>query len=224
MSDSYHTCGDKSCCDQCQVCDDCDGGAHGECNVKQNFCSISSQNAATECGFSNPWGTLNKDDIIIQKLPRDKYNSILDCIKQAYEKGDTQDSGLTMSVSPETGEYITASKTTEIMNAINALNGNVISGVPNPLIKDVHIVYASYFNAISSGLMNMKLKTSQCDACNAACDAQCKTCDACDTCDTGACYTCVSCNSCNSVTSWSCSQWSCSQWSCSQWADATPSQ
>ena len=128
-----------------------------------------------------------------------------------------------MSVSPETGEYITASKTTEIMNAINALNGNVISGVPNPLIKDVHIVYASYFNAISSGLMNMQLKTSQCDACNAACDAQCKTCDACDTCDTGACYTCVSCNNCNSVTSWSCSQWGCSQWSCSQWADAASS-
>lgn len=222
MADSYSSCGDKSCCDHCQTCDNCDGGPHGECNVKQNFCSTN-QNAATVCGFSNPWGTIKKDDSIIKVLPRDKYNSILDCIKQAYTKGVEQDSGLTFSITPETGNFITAAKTNEIMNAINALNGNVISGVPNPLIKDVHIVYASYFNAISSGLMNMKLKESQCNACNAACDAACKTCDGCDNCDTGACYSCVSCNSCNSVTSWSCSQWSCSQWSCSQWSDSSGS-
>ena len=123
-----------------------------------------------------------------------------------------------MNVSPETGNYITAQKTNEIMNAINGLNGQVISGVPNPLIADKHIVYASYFNSISNGLMSMRLLTKQCDACNSQCDATCDTCDACDTCDTGACYTCVACNSCNSVTTWSCSQWSCSQWSCSQWS------
>lgn len=222
MADSYNTCADKSCCDQCQTCDNCDGGAHGECNTKQNFCSISSQNAATACGFSNPWGTINHDDIIIQRLPRERYNSILDCIRQAYNKGSLVDSGKSMNVSPETGNYITAQKTNEIMNAINGLNGQVISGVPNPLIADKHIVYASYFNSISNGLMSMRLLTKQCDACNSQCDATCDTCDACDTCDTGACYTCVACNSCNSVTTWSCSQWSCSQWSCSQWSQATP--
>lgn len=222
MADSYNTCADKSCCDQCQTCDNCDGGAHGECNTKQNFCSISSQNAATACGFSNPWGTINHDDIIIQRLPRERYNSILDCIRQAYNKGSLVDSGKSMNVSPETGNYITAQKTNEIMNAINGLNGQVISGVPNPLIADKHIVYASYFNSISNGLMSMRLLTKQCDACNSQCDATCDTCDACDTCDTGACYTCVTCNSCNSVTTWSCSQWSCSQWSCSQWSQATP--
>ena len=222
MADSYNTCADKSCCDQCQTCDNCDGGAHGECNTKQNFCSISSQNAATACGFSNPWGTINHNDIIIQRLPRERYNSILDCIRQAYNKGSLVDSGKSMNVSPETGNYITAQKTNEIMNAINGLNGQVISGVPNPLIADKHIVYASYFNSISNGLMSMRLLTKQCDACNSQCDATCDTCDACDTCDTGACYTCVACNSCNSVTTWSCSQWSCSQWSCSQWSQATP--
>lgn len=222
MADSYNTCADKSCCDQCQTCDNCDGGAHGECNTKQNFCSISSQNAAIACGFSNPWGTINHDDIIIQRLPRERYNSILDCIRQAYNKGSLVDSGKSMNVSPETGNYITAQKTNEIMNAINGLNGQVISGVPNPLIADKHIVYASYFNSISNGLMSMRLLTKQCDACNSQCDATCDTCDACDTCDTGACYTCVACNSCNSVTTWSCSQWSCSQWSCSQWSQATP--
>ena len=113
-----------------------------------------------------------------------------------------------MNVSPETGNYKTAKKTNEIMNAINGLNGQVISGVPNPLIADKHIGYASYFNSISNGLMSMRLLTKQCDACNSQCDATCDTCDACDTCDTGACYTCVACNSCNSVTTWSCSQWS----------------
>lgn len=219
MSNSYATCGDKSCCDQCQTCDDCDGGAHGECNVRQNFCDISSQNAATAAGFSNPWGTINPGDIIIEKLPRDKYNSILNCIKSAYDLGDLVDSGLTMSVTPETGDFITASKTNEIIAAINALNGQVVNGVPE-LAKDTHIVYAKYFNAITNGLMSMQLRIQQCDFCNAECDAQCKTCDACDTCDTGACYTCVTCNSCNSVTTWSCSQWSCSQWSCSQWSDS----
>lgn len=124
-----------------------------------------------------------------------------------------------MSVTPETGDFITASKTMEIIDAINKLNGQVVEGVPD-LQKDVHIVYAKYFNSITEGLMKMELQWGQCDFCDDQCDAQCKTCDACDTCDTGACYTCVNCNSCNAVTAWSCSQWSCSQWSCSQWSDS----
>ena len=207
MSTTYKSCGDKSCCDQCQTCDDCDGGTHGECNVKQNFCSTN-QNAAAATGFSNPWGTFTSGQSIIEKLPRSKYNAILNCIKAAYNKGDLADSGLTMSVTPETGNFITADKTNQIIDAINALNGQVISKNEVPtLVKDVHIVYASYFNAISSGLMSMTLKEIQCDYCNVECDAQCKTCDACDTCDTGACYTCVTCNICNSVSTWSCSQW-----------------
>lgn len=98
MSDSYSTCGDKSCCDECQTCDNCDGGAHGACNTKQNFCSISSQTASEALGFSNPWGQINSGDIIIEKLPRDKYNLILDCIRSAYEAGDLEDSGLIFSV------------------------------------------------------------------------------------------------------------------------------
>lgn len=107
------------------------------------------------------------------------------------------------------------------MDAINGLSGKIIDdSVPNPLIADTHIVYASYFNKIAKGLMDMKLNTAQCEYCNAECDAQCQNCDGCDTCDY--CDTCLTCDSCNSVTSWSCSQWSCSQWSCSQWAEASP--
>lgn len=210
MSDSYHTCGDKSCCDQCQTCDDCDGGAHGECDVKENLCKYD-QNAANQCNFSNPWTGIEKNAVIIDVLPRSKYNSIIDCIEAAYSRGELVNAG-GISISPETGDFITASKTNEIMDAINGLNGQVISGVPNPLIKDEHIVYASYFQQIASGLMSMQLRETACDYCDAACDAQCKTCDACDTCDTGACYTCVTCNTCNSITFWSCSQWGCSQW------------
>jgi hypothetical protein len=215
MTDRYSTCSDKSCCDQCQTCDDCDGGSHGECNQRQNYCRTN-QNAASVAGFSNPWGKINSGDIIIEVLPRDKYNKILDCIKAAYKKGsetgEGRDSGLTLTVEPEKTDFIHAEKTNEIIAAINALNGNVVQGVPH-LVADQHIVYASYFNAITDGLMKMQLKDTQCPYCVSGCNATCDNCDACDSCDTNACYTCMTCNSCNSVSSWSCSQWGCSQWS-----------
>lgn len=206
MSYKYASCGDIECCDECQNCNNC----NDICDTRQNFCVISSQNAASVCGFSNPWGTIKENDIIIKTLPREKYNSILKCIRQAYNKGAKVNSGLTMSVSPETGDFITAKKTNEIINAINALNGTVIQGVPSPLVKDQHIIYAKYFNAISKGLMDMELKYRQCDNCNEKCDVTCNNCDGCISCDY--CNTCLTCNSCNSVSSWSCSQWACSQW------------
>lgn len=207
MTYRYSSCGDIGCCDECQNCNNCDD----TCDTKQNFCTISSQNAAKACGFSNPWGEIKPGDIIIDTLPRSKYNKILDCIEKAYNKGSKQDSGLTLTVTGETGDFITAKKTNEIIKAINALNGTVISSNDVPtLAKDTHIVYAKYFNAISKGLMNMKLKSTQCDNCNIECDVTCDNCDGCITCDY--CDTCLTCNSCNSVSSWSCGQWSCAQW------------
>lgn len=221
MSYSYATCSDKSCCDKCQVCDNCDGGPNGECYLKQNFCSIMSQNALSDTGQSSPWPTFNSDDIIIKTLPRATYNSILNTIRTAYNFGTTANSGLSLSVAAETRDFIHADKTNEIIAAINALNGTVVSGVPT-LQKDTDIVYARYFQAIRTGLQNMQLKEIQCHKCNTACDAQCEMCDGCDTCNTGACYTCVSCNNCNSVTAWACSEWGCSEWGCSEWGNSGP--
>lgn len=196
MSDSYHTCQDR-----CNVCENC----NATCNTKQNFCSISSQTASVALNFDNPWATVKKNEPIITALPRNKYNSILTYIKKAYDYGKVN-SGLSMTVEPETGDFITAKKTNEIMDAINKLNGQVISNsVPYPLQKDVHIVYASYFQEIAQGLMKMQLREIQCNDCNTECNVTCNTCNSCNS--------CITCNNCNSVTSWSCSQWSCSQWS-----------
>jgi len=50
-------------------------------------------------------------------LPRSKYNSIIDCIEAAYSRGELVNAG-GISISPETGDFITASKTNEIMDFI----------------------------------------------------------------------------------------------------------
>jgi hypothetical protein len=171
------------CCDSCQNCVNC----NDTCDTCQSFCEIGKQ-LATSNGLSSPWPKFERDQIIIQVLPKETYNKAWDYVSQAARLGSRKNSGA-WSGTPETRDFIYADKTNELITGIESLGGGTkVQGIERPFTKDTHIIYAKYFNAISEAMNQLLLHESACNECNVSCDVDCDTCDSCDSCQGSVSY------------------------------------
>lgn len=173
------TCAD--CCDHCQTCISC----NATCDTCQSFCQLGRQ-LATQNGLTAPWPGIVRDDIIIKKLPRALYNQAFSYVQSAAALGSMSNSG-GWTGSGETRDFIYADKTNELITGINSLGGGTNAGT-GPFSRDTSIVYASYFQALSTALSGLLLRFTACDDCNIQCNVTCNTCNSCDSCQGSVSY------------------------------------
>lgn len=183
----------NKCMDHCSTCIDC----NDTCVTEQSFCTGSGEKgqlASAYIGAGN-FPSIKRDDIIIEKFPRSTMNSIISYIAKAAAYGKHNSGG--WSTGQETREFIYADKINEILNGISSLSGQ---SAGSPVNKD-DVIYAEFFDSITSTVNKLKLSPSACNNCISKCDVDCDTCDGCDVCET--CDSCLSCDSCQGVTSYS---------------------
>lgn len=170
-----------SCCNACQTCINC----NDTCNNCQSFCEVGKQ-LARENGLTPPWPLdIQKNDIIIQKLPKNTFYNAWKYVSDAANKGNVTNSG-GWTKTPEQKDFIYADQTNELIQGIDSLGG-VSCGV-GPFQKDKDIIYASYFKAIAEAMNNLQLKWNACDNCDSNCNVSCDTCNSCDSCNTDNSY------------------------------------
>lgn len=158
------------------------------CYSKQTFCAIGSQYVSGY--YSHSWpNSFNTDDIIIEVLPRDVFNSAITFINNGLHKGSTKSTS-SYSISKETRDFIYADKINDIVSGLSKL-GQTVSTV-----NKNDIIYASYFNKLRSALNNAKLSSSACNTCNTGCNVQCDACEGCVSCE--GCNTCQGYTTCHS--------------------------
>lgn len=205
-------CQSQNSCTFCNSCQSCNTNCNGSvCNTKQNFCST--DQFVGSFSFGQDLGT---DDIFLTK---NNWNKIFTFINNAYLEGSTSlvnrarsgngvknpgnggDSGLPNS---DPNEFMTAQMFNDVSEALGNL-GNI--GPSRRVVKDVDMIYGSYFQDLENYADNLLFKTTQCDNCNVACNVQCNTCLKCNANDNcGACNNgcqnhspsscCSSCNTC----------------------------
>ena len=192
-------CQSRNTCQRCNSCHSCNTSCNspaGQCNTLQAFCSIGAQSAG---GFSFNQG-VNKDNLFLTKT---NWNRLIQYINSAYAKGATSNGGSSGLPASDSNIFMTA----DMFNQVSKALGNLGSGGPSlRVVKDVNIVYGSYFSSLEAYANSLKLKTSQCDKCNVSCDATCDTCQYCNTSNCGSCngscqshspHSCSYCCSCN---------------------------
>lgn len=158
--------------------------ARGTCQSAQNFCKTN-QNASSKVG-SSPWPTeFKKDDIIIQKLPKDTFYKAFDYVMKAAAYGKQQTSG---NWSINTGgdfqkDFIYADQVNLLIDGIESLDSANRGKVPK--IKKDDVIYAEYFTKLAQALSKLQLNKSACDHCNNAC-VDCNNCIGCYGCQSPA--------------------------------------
>ncbi len=210
------SCGNcTNCSNKCNVCENCDT----RCNTQQTFgTSASCRNQDSQNQFASKYigaanaPTINRDDIIIKKLPRTTFNELIQYINRAahYPTSGGKASNPSLNITNETRNFIYADKVNEILNGLKSINStnlqldngynifetlqknNVTNGTT---VKKDAVIYAKDFNNLMNRINWIKLSTSGCVTCNSGCNANCDTCDSCNS--------CISCNTCQSVSSYS---------------------
>lgn len=186
------SCGNcTNCNNRCPICLSC----NTDCDTQQTFCTGSTmqgQAASAYIGAANA-PSIQRNDIIIDKLPRTKFNELLTFINRAAHYGNTP-SNIGLNIEAETREFIYADKIKEILNGLTSISSSNNIVLPHPVAKD-EVIYAEDFQLIMQAINNLKLSSSACNICISDCDVGC---DSCETCNS-----CVSCNSCQGVSSYS---------------------
>lgn len=166
-------CANSTCTNS--TCTDADHGcfsAESLCNTNQKATGYASHNWPNK---------FEKDQIIIQVLPRNVFNSAFSFISQALKAGNTQHTA-DWSTSPETRDFIYADKVNEILQGLSKFeNGCSIAEA-----KKDDIITAAYFTSIAQALNNAQISKNACDWCNVSCEGcvDCEGCNACEGCNT----------------------------------------
>ena len=203
-------CDCNSPCSLCSRCQSCN-----QCNTKQTLCQTS-QLASSYLSTNYNFGPFQRDQIIIKTMPLNTFNAMGKAAKTiattignkgisgTNNHGAVSNANASWTDQPTTQPFIRADKTTELVKLINSIsndnnfvkskfisNSNSNSEqwpANNTFIKDQHIVYGSYFNAIAKAINECKINSNACNACNSSGDAICPTCNTCNNCQ-AACQT-----------------------------------
>lgn len=159
----------------------CEGscGNCSPCNSCQGFCLVGTQYGYQLCGASGA-PTIQRDDIIIKKLPKTKVQALMNWLYQVSAKGSKSQSG-PKSATVNSSDFLHASDLNQILAQLKTLN-DVNPG--SDYARD-QIIYGSEMNRIMTLIRNAQVDGSGC-AGGAACD-KCNM----------QCNSCVSCNSCS---------------------------
>lgn len=160
----------------CQNCNE-------TCNVKQNLCSISSQQALSYGGsFSWP-----STESIPKAWTSAAWNQLKGMLDTVYARGDTcssggEDWGANTFPSIGPNDVITADLFNQAADAINKIYGSptvpsVGGGGDGSVVRDYHL--ANMQERYNTG----QISTSACDECNVECDAECDACIGCVECE-----------------------------------------
>lgn len=180
MSD--HGCANSTCTNS--TCTNADHGcfdAQALCNTNQKATGYA----------SHTWPEkFEKNQIIIQVLPRNVFNSAFPFITKALQAGKTYHTG-DWSTEPETRDFIYADKVNEILQGLSKFeNGcSITKAEPNSVIT------ADYFTSIANALNNAEISKKACDWCNTSCEG-CVDCEGCDGCE--GCNSCQGHSTCHS--------------------------
>ena len=202
---SCNSCEGCNSCQGCNACQSCVTGCDVEgCQTRQSFVDQNMKPGP----FS--WGT-NRTSANSLFFTKAEWNSLITYINNAFAKGATSinnnsNSGTGMEA-PATGgssglpasdpnDFMTAEMFNKVALALSSL-GSATATFTDPvsnttktsMVKDVDIVWGSYFTSLESYANNLQYKTCQCDTCNVGCNLGCNTCLYCNV---GNCESCVS--------------------------------
>lgn len=198
---------DCDCNNPCSLCSRCENC--NMCNTQQTLCQTS-QLASSYLTTNYNFGPFKRDQIIIQAMPLTTFNQMGQAakliattignkgIEGTYNNGAVSNPNAQWSDQPTNDIFIRADKTNELVRLINSIsndsgfvqskfvsNSNSNSEqwpIDNTFIKDTHIIYGSYFNAIARAVNECKISANACNACNSSGDAICPTCNTCNNC------------------------------------------
>ena len=143
-------CQSQNTCSKCNSCESCNVNCNGSgCNTIQTFCS--SNQKVGSFSFNQPIGT---DELFLKKA---NWNRLISHINNAYAKGNASLSNNAQSgsgvrnpgnggnsglPSSDENEFMTADMFNKVAAALGGLGS---SGPSRRVVKDVDIVYGSYF-------------------------------------------------------------------------------
>lgn len=193
------SCGNcTNCSNKCNVCINCDSGSYKHCNTQQKFCSGSRMSGQLASAYIGAAGapSFSRDDIIIKKMPPSEVLKWMQYVQKAGEytgeKPSYDCTGSGWAAKAESRQFVYADYINHLLQGIRDIGGP--NSPPGNKSRD-EIIYASFFNQITSTLNTLQLNASACESCISSCNVTCNTCNACNS--------CISCNSCQSVSSYS---------------------